>query len=274
VAFFPIDTVKTRLQAREGFLKAGGFNGIYKGLGSVLVGSAPGAAAFFTSYEYLKTKLPKLIPALQIEEAAPFLHMLAASGGEAAACIIRVPTEVIKQRQQTSTYGVSASSFTALKRTLAESGIQGLYRGYLSTIAREIPFCCIQFPLYEYLKTLAVTRHPSLRTSKELPAWPDAALCGSISGAIAAGLTTPLDVAKTRIMLSRTTSNHSSEAVQGYDKILPTLRRVYVEEGGGALFRGLAPRVVWIGLGGSVFLGVYEAVRLRLERSTVATLPP
>ena len=40
--FFPIDTVKTRLQSAQGFVKAGGFNGIYKGIGSVVVGSAPG----------------------------------------------------------------------------------------------------------------------------------------------------------------------------------------------------------------------------------------
>lgn len=40
--FFPIDTVKTRLQAPQGFLAAGGFRGIYKGVGSVVVGSAPG----------------------------------------------------------------------------------------------------------------------------------------------------------------------------------------------------------------------------------------
>lgn len=40
--FFPIDTVKTRLQSAHGFLRAGGFSGIYKGVGSVVVGSAPG----------------------------------------------------------------------------------------------------------------------------------------------------------------------------------------------------------------------------------------
>ena len=40
--FFPIDTVKTRLQSAQGFANAGGFKGIYKGVGSIIVGSAPG----------------------------------------------------------------------------------------------------------------------------------------------------------------------------------------------------------------------------------------
>jgi hypothetical protein len=43
--FFPLDTLKTRLQAKEGFVRAGGFRGIYKGLGSVVIGSAPGGSA-------------------------------------------------------------------------------------------------------------------------------------------------------------------------------------------------------------------------------------
>lgn len=42
VSLFPIDTVKTRLQSEGGFYKAGGFSGIYSGLGSVAAGSAPG----------------------------------------------------------------------------------------------------------------------------------------------------------------------------------------------------------------------------------------
>ena len=51
VALFPIDTLKTRMQAPQGFVKAGGFRGIYNGLGAAAVGSAPGAALFFCSYE-------------------------------------------------------------------------------------------------------------------------------------------------------------------------------------------------------------------------------
>jgi solute carrier family 25 S-adenosylmethionine transporter 26 len=51
VALFPIDTLKTRMQSPQGFIKAGGFRGIYNGLGAAAIGSAPGAALFFSSYE-------------------------------------------------------------------------------------------------------------------------------------------------------------------------------------------------------------------------------
>jgi solute carrier family 25 S-adenosylmethionine transporter 26 len=36
------------------------------------------------------------------------------------------------------------------------------------------------------------------------------------------------------------------------------MRRIVAEEGSRALFSGLGPRVMWISIGGSIFLGVYE----------------
>jgi solute carrier family 25 S-adenosylmethionine transporter 26 len=51
IALFPLDTVKTRLQSAQGFLKAGGFHGIYSGIGSAALGSAPTGKTFtFTIY--------------------------------------------------------------------------------------------------------------------------------------------------------------------------------------------------------------------------------
>ena len=41
IALFPLDTMKTRLQSSQGFFKAGGFRGIYNGLGSAAAGSFP-----------------------------------------------------------------------------------------------------------------------------------------------------------------------------------------------------------------------------------------
>lgn len=63
---------------------------------------------------------------------------------------------------------------------------------------REIPFSLIQFPLYEYMKVFLKDK-----LLKREPYSFEYAVCGSISGGIAAGLTTPLDVVKTRIMLGK-----------------------------------------------------------------------
>jgi solute carrier family 25 S-adenosylmethionine transporter 26 len=41
IALFPLDTIKTRLQSAQGFMKAGGFSGVYAGLASAAAGSFP-----------------------------------------------------------------------------------------------------------------------------------------------------------------------------------------------------------------------------------------
>ncbi|KAJ7050625.1 mitochondrial carrier domain-containing protein, partial [Mycena amicta] len=147
--FFPIDTIKTRLQAPQGFVRADGFKGIYKGVGSVGVGSAPGAAVFFATYDTLKHNSP--LP----ERLASLTHMGSASIAVVAVCLVRVPTEVIKTRARTSTHGRSGSSLSAARHVLAADGLRGLYRGFGTT--RCTPFTSIQFPLHELLKSRLAT---------------------------------------------------------------------------------------------------------------------
>jgi hypothetical protein len=48
VSLFPMDTVKTRLQAPGGLFAHGGWRGLYKGVGSIATGSAPIGIPSFT----------------------------------------------------------------------------------------------------------------------------------------------------------------------------------------------------------------------------------
>ena len=76
---------------------------------------------------------------------------------------------------------------------------------------------------------------------------------GSLAGAVAAGVTTPLDVLKTRIMLERRAA--AGEARKG---ALGLVRQIMAEDGVKGLFRGFVPRVGWISTGGAIFLGTYQ----------------
>ncbi|WAR22673.1 SAMC-like protein [Mya arenaria] len=181
----------------KGFWKAGGFSGIYSGVGAVALGSAPIAALFFVTYEGVKyLAKPQVSPQWE-----PLVHMIAASAGEVGACLLRVPVEVVKQRAQANR---QSSSLNEFKHTLKTEGFRGLYRGYSSTVIREIPFSFIQFPLWEGLKK-------------------------------------------------------GSELSQG--RILSTLRLVCMEKGIKGLYSGLLPRMLWISIGGAIFLGVFDKAR-------------
>ncbi|XP_068714583.1 mitochondrial S-adenosylmethionine carrier protein-like isoform X2 [Montipora foliosa] len=189
VTLFPLDTLKTRLQSAEGFAKSGGFRGIYAGLASAASGSAPSAATFFCSYELTKNLLKPRVSSTMF----PFVHMFAATVGEVMSLFVRNPFEVVKQRAQAYTH---LTSLQALKYTLKEEGFLGLYRGYWNTLSREIPFALMQYPLWELLKSIW-----SWEQGHPVWAW-QSGICGAVSGGVSAAVTTPLDVAKTRVMLA------------------------------------------------------------------------
>uniref|UniRef100_A0A673A271 Mitochondrial S-adenosylmethionine carrier protein n=1 Tax=Sphaeramia orbicularis TaxID=375764 RepID=A0A673A271_9TELE len=242
LTLFPLDTIKTRLQSQQGFYKAGGFRGIYAGVPSAAIGSFPNAAAFFVTYEYTKSLLGTggLLAAPHV---APVTHMLAASLGEIVACLIRVPTEVVKQRTQASP---SSTTYHMLLATLREEVCTNQKHRI------KIPFSLVQFPLWEYLKTLW-----SWRQGHTLYSW-QAAVCGAFAGAVAAFVTTPLDVAKTRIMLAKAGSSTAS------GNIPLVLHEVWKSRGLPGLFAGSVPRMAFISVGGFIFLGAYEKVRRSL----------
>lgn len=208
---------------------------------------APSASLFFITYDslkaYTKDKLPTTIS-----------HMVSASSGEIAACLVRVPAEIVKQRTQAGVLGVgnkasSWANFQYLVQNKSGEGVfRGLYRGWNTTIMREIPFTVIQFPLYEKLKQVwSAYDNTELSLLK-------GAICGSIAGGVAAAATTPLDVIKTRVMLHK-------------DRIpISTLvRQILAEEGPRVFLNGIGPRTCWISAGGAIFLGCYELVHTNLS---------
>lgn len=197
--------------------------------------------------------------------------MISASGGEFVSCLIRVPTEVVKSRTQTGAYGVGSSSLTTAVNTLRYEGVRGFYRGFGITIAREIPFTSIQFPLYEWLKrTLSANYLEGKRPNSA-----EAAVCGSIAGGIAAALTTPLDVVKTRVMLEARKPGLDGKAAPSPSVLSFPSRLVSIaaNEGVKTLFSGWVPRTIAIGAGGAVFLGIYDfCVNIGRERTEEPTL--
>lgn len=249
-SLFPLDTLKTRLQTKEGFWKSGGFRNIYAGLGPAAAGSAPTAAAFFLSYEGVKMMIDSYLkknPNARFHDYR--IHMIAASIGEINACLIRVPVENVKQRRQAQSVKHN-SSLTVIKDIFKLEGVKGFYRGYSTTVMREIPFSLIQFPIWEKLKKVWKNHQGT-----EIEAW-QSAVCGSFSGAVSAVLTTPLDVAKTRIMLAKFGSDMATKQSISY-----ALHTVMQKRGFKGLYAGVVPRTLLESIGGALFFGCYEKMR-------------
>ncbi|CAH8274020.1 unnamed protein product [Arabidopsis lyrata] len=76
------------------------------------------------------------------------------------------------------------------------------------------------------------------------------------SDALTGAVTTPLDVIKTRLMGS----------AKQYQRIVDCVQTIVREEGVPALLKGIGPRVLWIGIGGSIFFGVLESTKRTLAQ--------
>lgn len=75
------------------------------------------------------------------------------------------------------------------------------------------------------------------------------------TGGFAAAVTTPLDVAKTRIMLAKAGSSTAN------GNVFSALHGVWRAQGLSGLFAGVLPRMAAISLGGFIFLGAYDQTR-------------
>lgn len=177
VVLFPIDTIKTRLQSEKRFWRAGGFRGIYNGLGPAAAGSVPSAALFFCTYESMK----KLLAPYAHGQQTHLVHMSSSAIAEVVACLVRVPVEIAKQRRQVAStkYQHIGATRILIQAYQTEGVFRGLYRGFGATVLREIPFAFIQYPLWEYFKLhwTDVTQLPLTFLS--------VAACGAAAGGIA-----------------------------------------------------------------------------------------
>jgi solute carrier family 25 (mitochondrial S-adenosylmethionine transporter), member 26 len=201
---YPLDTLKTRLQSTRGY--SGGFSTIYRGITSSCIGSIPSASLFFITYDTFSTR---------------WGHVQAACMGEIVACLVRVPIDNIKQHMQTT----HTTLRNQIQSIYQSRGILGFYKSFGITVMRDVPFACIQFPLYQWLK------------SKEFECWQS----GMIAGGFSACVTTPIDVLKTNITLQP-----QKRIVQIIQEINP--------------ISGIIPRMLWISLGGSIFLTTHDTI--------------
>lgn len=96
-----------------------------------------------------------------------------------------------------------------------------------------------------------------------------------LSGAIAAVITTPSDVVKTRMMLVNGKDGRDSGPSTGGGlpqpkrrkgpSVLEIAKRVVQERGIRGLFRGGALRAAWAFLGSGLYLGTYEVAKVWLK---------
>ena len=241
---FPLNTVKTRLQARapgvtKKVLQKTLFKGLYRGFFIDTLGSVPGTGVFMATYE-----------ALKISGAVP--PAVAATIAGVAGSLLVAPCDAIKQRLQVDSTKTLRGELKNIARS--KSRIKSLFIGYPQFLARDLPFDTVQVTTFELLKRWhgGVVEPERQRTKKEL------AMLGAAAGAFTGVVTTPLDVARTAEVCALSFGIECSG---------PSCVVALIKKGGPqVLLRGAVPRVLEISLGGAIYFSALEAAKRHLGR--------
>lgn len=162
-SIFPLDTIKSRIQAADYASRfpqgRGLYSGLWQGFGPVVIATLPSAALFFTTYEHAKTLLttPDGLPVWgayiaedKTGRAVALGHAASSALAELTSCAVLTPAETIKQRMQVAVGGGGGG--------MPSLALGSIWRGYWALAARNLPFTALQFPLYEQFRAVLAKR--------------------------------------------------------------------------------------------------------------------
>lgn len=207
--------------------------------------------------------------------------------GLTEAVLIVTPAEVCKIRMQsqrhslldpveanTRKYGNVVQTAVTIIR---EEGCSALYKGVVPTMLRQGCNQAVNFTAYNAMKNYWLERQQqqylqhcesrrqdnqthkeSLRQQCQQLPGTMSLLMGGVSGAMGPLVNNPLDVVKTRLQKQNTTK--SAKNPPKYTGLVQACFRIANEEGAGALWKGITPRLMRIVPGQAITFTTYESV--------------
>lgn len=160
-------------------------------------------------------------------------------------------------------------AFDCIRTVYSTEGARAFYRSYTTQLSMNIPFQVVHFIAYESFQDIFNnSRHYNPLSHM---------LSGAGAGALAAAVTTPLDVAKT--LLNTHEQRLSVSREQRITGMLSALVKIYKVKGLSGYFRGITARVVYQVPSTAICWSVYEFFKHSLglkepNHSSAAEEPP
>jgi solute carrier family 25 (mitochondrial citrate transporter), member 1 len=252
-ATYPFEYAKTRAQLRSttrpmnafqlmrSTLASEGFAGLYTGCSTLVAGTALKAGVRFFAFDSIKALL--VDDNGKLSTSGGIIAGMAAGATESVFAV--TPTERIKTALIDDAKG--AKRFTsaphAVGLLLREQGINGLYRGLLSTTMKQSATSAVRMGTYNGLKTQYINRFGHAPNSSI-----ETFAVGAIAGTVTVYATQPFDTIKTR-----------AQSSQG-ETILVAVRGILQDGGVKAFWRGSSMRLGRLVLSGGIVFSVYEKV--------------
>ncbi|KAG6503161.1 mitoferrin-like [Zingiber officinale] len=260
-AMFPVDTLKTRMQigsplchpplglrqVLHGVLRAEGPFGLYRGLVAMSLGAGPAHAVYFSVYEFSKKSLSGNNP------SNPFAHAASGVFATVASDAVFTPMDTVKQRLQLKSSPYKGV-LDCVARVLREEGIGAFFASYKTTVVMNAPYTAVHFATYEAAKRGLTQISPENTSDEQLVVH---ATAGAAAGALAAAVTTPLDVVKTQLQC---------QGVCGCDRFSSSSTSTVIgtivrRDGYPGLMRGWKPRMLFHAPAAAICWSTYEAMK-------------
>ncbi|KAK9814948.1 hypothetical protein WJX73_002840 [Symbiochloris irregularis] len=256
-----------KIVRREGILA------LWRGTDIALLMAVPTVGVYLPMYDYLNGRFHSL---------AAYGPLVAGALSRTAAVLVTSPLELLRVRLQASQKHTLPAPHAQQQGRMprctgtpqaAESGklssrgpaplwqhmqsgsawvrFRGAYTGVGAMLARDVPFSAIYWGLLEPIRHALLPRTAvPPPTQTQIMAVNIAA--GTMGGAAAAAITTPLDVAKTHAQLAEGGQRH---------RVLATLRSLAAERGPKALFAGVGARAARTAPSCAIVLTSYEMLK-------------
>jgi hypothetical protein len=251
----------------------------YRGLGVVVCFAIPARIIYISTLEYSREQLdtnarhflsnPPSALAMHSREMLGLLPLVTPfsggiAGGLAAVSsqIIVVPMDVVSQKlmvMEEKVYKAEGSAAMVARSIIRTDGWRGLYRGFGLSLFTSLPAGTIWWGTYAGFKD-KLSSFESFEDDGKAYIPPMARqgiiqVASAFSAAVAASLATqPLDTIKTRLQVGENDSSMNPRSS------LRSIAKELVSTPG--LYKGLLPRIVHMGVWGSVLSAAFEVLKL------------
>ncbi|KAJ8769786.1 hypothetical protein K2173_007646 [Erythroxylum novogranatense] len=260
MAMFPVDTIKTHMQALgscpiksasighayRSILQTQGPAAFYRGIAAMGLGAGPAHAVYFTVYESCKKYFSADDPKNSLAHAVSGVFATVASDA------VFTPMDMVKQRLQLGNNRAYRGVWDCVKRVFRQEGIGAFYASYRTTVLMNAPFTAVHFATYEAVKRGLLEVSPDSASDERLVVH---ATAGAAAGALAAAVTTPLDVVKTQLQCQGVCGCDRFKS----DSISDVIRVIVKKDGYRGVMRGWIPRMLFHAPAAAICWSTYEA---------------
>uniref|UniRef100_A0A3Q1CZP5 Mitochondrial glutathione transporter SLC25A39 n=1 Tax=Amphiprion ocellaris TaxID=80972 RepID=A0A3Q1CZP5_AMPOC len=238
-----------------------GLRSLWSGLPPTLVMAVPATIIYFTCYDQLRDFL-RFGLGLQ----GSHVPLLAGGLARLGAVTVISPLELVRTKMQSRRLSYSELR-VCIRSAVAQDGLLSLWRGWGPTVLRDVPFSALYWFNYELVKA-----HLCEQSGMPQANFSISFTAGAISGAIAAVLTLPFDVVKTRRQIHNAVLINVCKPTSTWH----IMKEIWADLGYRGLFAGFMPRVIKVAPACAIMISSYEFgkaffQKMNLDRERLAS---